>query len=313
LVPDHRTADALRLAGLSLPAVRAALLILPGLLAAGCGSTAQPPPAAAPARIVTLAPHLAELVHAAGAGDLLVGTVEFSDYPPAVLALPRVGDAFRVDLEALAALRPDLVLYWPSGNARELPGRLAQLGFSTVGLEPEGLDSIAGQILAIGELAGTTATAREAAAAVTGELAGLRAAHAKADPVRVFYQVAARPLLTVNGRHIISDAITSCGGINVFASLPELTPAVSLEAVLAESPGAIVTTWYPVPGQAPPRAAALLADWLRWPSLPAVGAGNLVAINADLLSRPTPRMLEGVAELCAGLERARAGAGSGPG
>lgn len=296
-----------------MPAVRPLLLACLGVLAAGCGGPPPPAPqqSPAPARIVTLAPHLAELVHAAGAGDRLVGTVEFSDYPEAVLALPRVGDAFRVDLEALAGLRPDLVLYWPSGNARELPGRLAQLGYRAVGLEPDGLDSIAAQIRLIGALAGTEAVAQAAAAALTGELSRLRAAHAQARPVRVFYQVAARPLLTVNGRHIISDAIISCGGVNVFADLPELTPAVSVEAVLAEWPQAIVATWYPVPDEAPPPATVVLADWLRWPSVPAVAEGQLVAINADLLSRPTPRMLEGVAALCSGLERARVDAGPG--
>lgn len=283
------------------------LLALPVLLAAGCAEPAPPAPPSTPARIVTLAPHLAELVHAAGAGDRLVGVVEFSDYPAAVLALPRVGDAFRVDLEALAALRPDLVLYWPSGNARELPGRLAGLGYRAIGLEPAGLDSIAAQIRSIGELAGTAAVAGEAASLLAVELARLRAAHAQAAPVRVFYQVAARPLLTINERHIISDAIASCGGINVFANLPELTPAVSVEAVLARQPEVIVTTWYPAPGEVPPAPAVVLADWLRWPSLPAVAAGNLVAINADLMSRPTPRMLDGVAELCAALERVRAG------
>lgn len=290
------------------PAVRLPALLL-AVFMAGCGGAPPPPPDGVANRIVTLAPHLAELVHAAGAGDRLVGVAEFSDYPEPVLGVPRVGDAFRVDFESLAALHPDLVLYWPSGNARELGGRLAQLGYRAVGLEPAGLESIAAQIRVIGELAGTAAVAESAAAGFVAELEGLRQAHAGAPPLRVFYQVAARPLLTVNERHIISDAIGICGGVNVFAGLPELTPAVSVEAVLARVPEVIVTTWYPVPGQAAPQAQRVLADWLRWPVLPAVRNGNLVAINADLMSRPTPRMLAGIAALCAGLDRARGGDG----
>jgi len=288
------------------------LMVLLASLAAACSEQPAPADGSGPAtggqrpRIVTLAPHLTELVFAAGAGGQLVGVVEYSDYPAAALALPRVGDAFRVDFETLATLAPDLVLGWPSGNSSGLLEHLRHLGYRVESLEPGGLDGIAAQIEVIGALAGTPAAAAAAAAAVRTELARLREAQAGASAVRVFYQVASRPLLTVNRRHIISEAMAVCGGTNVFADLPELAPSISAEAVIAARPEAIVATWHGPPGVSPPAAEEVLADWLRWTVLPAVGKGNLFLIDADLLSRATPRMLRGVEELCLALDQARA-------
>ncbi|MCC5794158.1 MAG: cobalamin-binding protein [Chromatiales bacterium] len=274
-------------------------------LLAGCAPAGREASEGVALRIVTLAPHLAELAFAAGAGSRVVGVVEFSDYPAEVAELPRVGDAFRIDFEALAALSPDLVLAWPSGNSSELVSHLRHLGYRVAALEPEGLDSIPAQILRIGELAGTPDSAGASAAAFERRLTALRSRHAGASPVDVFYQVAARPLLTVNGQHIISDALSVCGGRNVFADLPSLTPAVSRESVIARRPQAIVTTWHPAAGQADASVEHTLEDWLRWTVIPAVADRQLFVIDADLLSRPTPRMLDGIDALCAYLERAR--------
>lgn len=288
-------------------------LLALAILITGCGPGQPRPPPAVPEaharRIVALAPHLAELVYAAGAGDRLVGAVEYSNHPAAALQLPRVGDAFRVDFEAVAALRPDLILAWPSGNSTAALQRLEQLGFRVVGLEPATLDDVGLHIAAIGRLAGTSAVADQAAAAWDTGLDELRRRHRDAAPVMVFYQVAPRPLVTVTGRHFIGQAIALCGGKNIFADVPGLAPVVGVEAVVAARPEAIVANALE-PGPAGSATGSTLEAWRRWSGLPAVAKGNLYQIDPSLMSVPGPRMLGGIRELCAKLELARHNRGS---
>lgn len=280
-------------------------LLLAACLAAGCGKPVSPPtPAAdAPARaIVTLSPHLAELAFAAGAGGWLVGTVEFSDFPAEAGQLPRIGDAFRVDQEAIVGLRPDLVLAWRSGNPPETLRRLESLGYRVVALEPERLDDIAAQLDRIGELAGTQAVAGPAAAQFRERLAGLRARYRGARPLRTFVQLSARPFFTVTDRHFIGQGLAVCGGENVFGELGGATASVSVEAILQAAPEVIVAS--AVGGVA--AAQADLGGWHDWPRLPAARDQHLYAIDADLLSRPGPRILDGIERLCAILDEVRA-------
>jgi iron complex transport system substrate-binding protein len=272
----------------------AAMLAIASLAMAGLALAAERPAE----RIVTLAPHLAELVHAAGAGEKLVGTVAWSNYPPAVADLPRVGDAFRVDLEALAALGPDLVLAWKGGNPDHMLEQLRQHRYRVVPLAPETLDDIGAQIEAIGRLAGTAGPADHAADTYRAALAALRAAHAGKPALRVFYQVSWRPLYTVGGRQLISEVIATCGGRNVFAELRELAPAVGMEAVIERDPEVILTTTV---------QAAELEEWHRWKEVAAVARGQLHAVDGDLVVRASPRVLDGIREVCAALDAARAG------
>ncbi len=280
-----------------------ACAIVTGL--AGCEPRASGEPpgtTAAEPRLVSLAPHLTELAFAAGAGDRLVGAVEFSDYPPEARAIPRVGDAFRLDYEAIAGLRPDIVLAWPSGNSTLAIEQLIDLGFRVVELEPRGLDSIPEQLLSIGRIAGTASVASAAAEGFREALAQLRAQYAEARPVRVFFQVSAQPLITVSREHVIGQAIELCGGDNVFAGLPGLTPTVDPEAVIDAAPEVIVTTVY----AGPDHGNKMLDRWRDWPALPAVGAGQLYTVEADYLSRAGPRILLGVRALCGCIDAARA-------
>lgn len=255
---------------------------------------------AAPAkRIVSLAPHITETLFAAGAGDRLVGAVEYSDYPPAAKALPRTGGYSKLDLEAIAVLKPDLAVGWVSGNAPASIERLRALGVAVFLTQPDRIDDVARDIARYGELAGTSATARAAAADYRARIDALRARHAARPPVRTFYQVWKQPLLTVGGGQIISDVIRLCGGENVFASLKALAPAISAEAVLAANPEAIVAS-----GMDAARPE-WLDDWKQWVSLTAVKRDNLFFVPPDLIQRHTPRLVEGAARLCAHLETAR--------
>jgi iron complex transport system substrate-binding protein len=268
-------------------AVVALLLVLAGCEPAR--APAVPPDHRSAGRIVTLAPHLAELVYAAGAGSQLVGVVAFSDYPPPVAALPRIGDAFRVDYEALLGLHPDVVLGWNSGNPPEVIERLRALGLRVEMFEPVTLDDIGAQIRAIGALAGTDPAAARAAAAYAGRLAGL-AAPVRQVPLRVFVQLSERPFYTVTDRHFIGQGLRLCGGRSVFGELPGITAVVSLEAIVAAAPEVIIVS------AAATRAS--LDEWRRWQTVPAVRDSRLYGIDADLLSRPGPRILDGIEQLC---------------
>ncbi len=287
-----------------MPAIRHGLALCAALaVLAGCAREAAGPPAvpaASAQRIVALAPHLAELVYSAGADERLVGVVAFSDFPPEVKALPQVGDAFRVDYEAITALQPDLVLAWTSGNPPETVARLRALGLPVVALEPARIADVADHIERIGALAGTMDQAATTSARFRERLAALTHQADGAESLRVFVQITERPYFTVTDRHFLGQALRLCGGENVFGALPGLTATVGLEAILEARPAVIIASDMGGAGATP------LAGWAAWPDLPAVRAGNLYAIDADLLSRPSVRILDGVQALCGVLEEARA-------
>jgi len=233
---------------------------------------------AAPARrIVSLAPHLTELLYAAGAGSRVVGAVDYSDFPPQARSLPRVGGDAGIDLEAVLALRPDLVVAWPNAGSLRAVNRLAQLGIPTFRSEPRELEDIAVTIERLGALAGTSS---DAASAFRKRVADLAQRYSGRPPVRVFYQVWDRPLQTVNGAHVISKVIRLCGGENVFAGLPLIAPEIEREALLRARPEVIVTS---VEGSPAPA----------------------YFIPGELIQRHTPRLLDGAARLCEILEAIR--------
>ena len=255
---------------------------------------------AAPAqRVVSLAPHLTELMYAAGAGARLVGALEYSDYPAEAKALPRVGSEASIDLEALVALRPDLVIAWPNAGSARAVERIAALGIPVFRSEPRELEDIARTMETLGRLAGTQAPAGAAARTFRERAARIERRYAQRARVRVFYQVWDRPLVTVNGDHVISKVMRLCGGENVMAALPALAPEIDRESVLRADPEAIVASG---PDGARP---AWLDDWRAFPALAAVRHDNLYSIRPELLQRHTPRLLDGAEELCRILEAVR--------
>ena len=251
-------------------------------------------------RIVSLAPNITELLFAAGAGERVVGVAEFSDYPPAARKIPRIGSSSHLDLERIVQLEPDLVVVWGSGTPELQLEALRRLGVPLFYSEPHTLDDLPRAMLHFGALAGSEPQARAAAVAFSARLSDLRARYARRAPVRLFWEVWAHPLLTVNGRHIIDEAIRLCGGANVFADLPTLVPSVSIEAVIAADPEAIVTTT-----DASAEGGDGLEQWRRLPWLSATKHGNFIVLDADTIDRASPRILDGAAALCERLEAVR--------
>ncbi len=255
---------------------------------------------ASAARVVTLAPHLAELVCAAGACAQLVGTVEYSDYPASVKSLPRVGDAFAVNAEILLSLKPDLVLSWDGGTPPQTVERLRRLGLKVQPIKVEKLGDIEQAVLRIGALLSTEDAACKTADDYRRRMDALAEKYRAAPRLRVFYQIQADPIFTINRDSPISEALALCGGINIYADLPRLAGSIGKEAVLAADPDVVIWGWQD------DAHGSIEAFWQRWPQARAVRSGRLYAINSDTLARATPRMVDGVEELCRALDRARA-------
>lgn len=248
-------------------------------------------------RIVSLAPHVTELLFAVGAGSLIVGTPEYSDYPEGAKRIPRIGNANGLDLERIAALRPDLVVAWQSGNPSWVLDRILQSKMTIFLSEPRKIEDIASNMKRLGLLAGNAEAAAQASRHFLERYRSLQARYSQRSPVSVFYQVWSEPLMTINHAHLISAVIRLCGGVNVFADLPMLVPRIGVEAVLQAQPQVIVAA-----GAADSQA---LAGWRKWPQLDAVRKGNLFLIPYDEIARHTPRVLDGAERLCTALDRAR--------
>jgi len=254
----------------------------------------------APARrIVSLAPHITENLYAAGAGGRIVGASDYSDYPQAAKRLPRVGSAASLDLEAIVALKPDLVIAWASGNPAAHLAKLRALGLPMFISQPQKIEDIATTIVRFGELAGSTVVATAAARAILARQAELSSRYANRPKVRTFYQIWNQPLATIGGKQLISDVMRLCGAENVFAGLTQLAPTVSVEAVLAADPEAIVASGM---DEARPE---WLDMWKRWRDLTATVRGNLFFVPPDIINRQTPRLLDGAQIFCNHMETAR--------
>ena len=249
--------------------------------------------------IIGLAPHIVENLYSAGAGEKLIGSVSYSDYPQEARTLPQVGSAYAWSLESVVALAPDLVVLWGSGNGSSALSQLERLGIKVYVSEPRALSDIAASIRDFGILAGTEASAEVSAARFEETIEQLQSNYRQESRLRVFYQIWNKPLQTINGEHMISQVINLCGGSNVFESETQLAPRISLETVLDINPDAIVASGM---GTSRPE---WLDDWKRYGSLRAVQQGALLHIHPDLIQRPTVRIAKGATDLCRQLERVR--------
>jgi iron complex transport system substrate-binding protein len=249
-------------------------------------------------RIITLAPNLAELVFAAGAGAQLKAVVEYSDFPAQVKQIPRIGDAFRIDLERIIELEPDLVIAWKSGNPQTALQKLELLGTTVWQIEITRPEEIADAVENISHAAGTQSVGQTVARQLRSKLADLRRQNADKSPVDFFYQIAPRPLYTINGRHIISRSLEVCGGVNIFSGLPTLAPQISRESVIFANPRAMIAP--EISGDPP-----ALAVWQDWPRLQAVQNKTMLYLPADEISQATPRLLDSIDLACKLLDKVR--------
>jgi len=263
-----------------------------------------------PQRIITLAPHLSELVDSAGGSDRLVGVSAFSNFPASVKQLPVTSDARSIDLEKMKSLRPDLIIYWRGGTSESQIQSIKKTfnkNVQFIAVEPKKLGDIATDIETIGKALGTETIAKKNADALRIKISELRnkennqnnSKNISQRKVRVFYQVWAQPLMTLNKDHIISDIIQICGGEQLFANEKVLVPTVSREAVIKANPEIIFTAV---------DSAKMASDWSMWTSFPQLAATKnkaFVDLDGDIISRPSPRIMQGAQKICAEINRLR--------
>lgn len=249
-------------------------------------------------RIISLAPHATELLYVAGGEKQIIAAVDFSDYPEQAKQLPRVGSYEKLDIEAILALQPDLVIAWQSGNPIEEFNHLIQLGLNVFITEARSFEDVAGNIRKFGQLLDMQQVANQQADDYLKQLAHLRQDYAGRTPVRVFYQVWNDPLFTVNGKHLINKVIELCGGVNVFSELAVLAPRISVESVIEKNPDVIIAGLNE-------QRHDWLGGWQKWTGMNAVKNGHVYGVNADLIVRHTPRILQGARQVCEAIDKVR--------
>lgn len=259
-------------------------------------------------RIITLTPHLTEMVEAAGGASMLVGVSAHSNRPASTQHLPIVSDARSIDLERIKTLDPTIIIYWKSGTPstqiEALKKQFLPRGIKILGVEPRKLDDIAKDIQTIGGFLGTEKIAEKSAKQFREQIKTLenkykKKASSSPHQVRVFYQIWAQPLMTLNHEHLIGDVIRLCGGEQLFSNEKLLVSTVSRESVVKADPE-IIFTAVDHPN--------IKTDWRMWSSLPHLSATKnkaFIEIDGDTISRPSPQILMGVETMCAAIEKVR--------
>lgn len=252
-------------------------------------------------RVVALAPSLTELVFAAGGQSQLVGVSAYSNFPEAATFMPLVADSAGVSFEALLALKPDLVLAWKGGTRPVDLARIESLGMNVFVIGVNTLADVPRAIRTIGKLLGRPLPSdkpEQFAARFESRLEELESAAKGKAPLRVFFEISQMPLMTVNGKHFISETMRLCGGENVFANVAEMVIEPSRESLLKRGADVIL------------RPASIQKDVARdktlYAGLAAYRNGRIYPLNADWILRPGPRVLLATEEVCAALDLARA-------
>lgn len=250
-------------------------------------------------RIISLAPHITEMLYSAGAGKQIVGVVSYSDYPEDALTKPIIGSYNAINLEQIIQLNPDLILGWKSGNRVKDLQRLKELGFNTSVFEIERLDDIPNRIEQLGEMTGNQKTAKQTADQLRATLKKVRADNQHKTKVSSFYEIWHKPLMTMNGKQFISQAMAVCGAENVYSDLKQLTAEISVESLFERNPQLFL-----LGGR-----AAFQKDWLKswqsYPNLQAIKNGQVYLLNNSYYQRPTARLIHALAPLCQKVDKAR--------
>ena len=250
-------------------------------------------------RIISLAPHITELLFSVGAGNEVVGVMSFSNYPEAANSIPIIGSHDKLNYEQIISLQPTLAVGWQGGNSSDAMDRLRDLGIRVESYAPHTLEDVGESLRWIGEISGHKEEGEAAAQNYFNRLEALREMHLSHPGISVYYQIWHEPQMTVNGQHLITDVIQMCGGRNIFSDAIPLVPKVSMESILQRNPEVIVMAG--VPGEQPER----INRWQRWTALDAVQKDNLFVVHPDLLHRHSARILDGAEALCSALDIAK--------
>lgn len=263
---------------------------------------------APPRRIVSLSPAVTEILFAVGAGDRVVGVTEYCNYPPETAGITKVGgfSGITVNLEQIAALRPDLVILSAFMHERLFP-LLGRLSIPNFAVEPRSFEEVYRTIETLGLLTGRGEAARNVTAEMRAKIARAEERRGNRERPGVFWELSDEPLMTAGGGTFISEAIHLGGGRNIFADLSIEWPTVSIEQVLLRQPAWIITG--DDHGSINPTQ---LARRPGWQGISAVREGRVATVSADALYRYGPRLADAVLEISAILHAPGAPGGSLP-
>ena len=242
-------------------------------------------------RIIALSPHSVEILFLLGAGDRIVGTTMFADYPEAAKEIPRVGGHTGIQIDRVLELEPDLVIAWEGGNPEKDLTRLTQLGLKLYKSSTKTLEGIPNEIERIGALIGLKDEGLIQATRYRERLASIRAKYASRAPVSFFYQLWSKPLRAMAKGSWINQMFEGCGAKNIFNDPSQDYPQVSMEAVIESKPEVIVVPTHHG-GEIP------VELWESWPEIPAVANDNIVFFDGDLLHRFSYRTLDSMHQVC---------------
>jgi len=245
-----------------------------------------------PLRIVALAPHIVENLYAIGAGDLIVGTLDYADYPQEATKIERIGGYNGISIEKLLMLKPDMVIAWKSGNQAEDLAKIKRLGIELYLSDPRFIEGVASEILKLGQITGHIEQSKKVAETFTAKLNAIKVTQKDKTTLTGFYQLWPEPMMTVSKNTWINQLIETCQVTNVFANSDTDYPQISIENVIVTKPQVII-----IPDEKTKRVMPTV-NWQQWPEIPAVKYEQFISVNADLLHRFTPRMLDGLAQMC---------------
>lgn len=245
-----------------------------------------------PLRIVALAPHIVENLYAIGAGDLIVGTLDYADYPQEATKIERIGGYNGISIEKLLMLKPDMVIAWKNGNQAEDLAQIKRLGIELYLSDPRFIEGVASEILKLGQITGHIEQSKQVAETFTAKLNAIKVTQKDKTTLTGFYQLWPEPMMTVSKNTWINQLIETCQVTNVFANSDTDYPQISIENVIVTKPQVII-----IPDEKTKRVMPTV-NWQQWPEIPAVKYEQFISVNADLLHRFTPRMLDGLAQMC---------------
>ena len=247
-------------------------------------------------RIVSLNPNVTEILFALDVGDRIVGATTFCDYPPEAKNIPRVGGMGKPNIETILTLRPDLIIA-SNIHAYAATRKLQESGIRLVQFKMERFEDIFAAIEGIATQTGAEARASELTATMRNTLATVAQRYRdtpEAERPRVFFEIWQDPLGTIGGRSFVNDVIEYAGGINVAHDLEDPYPRISSEAVVGWNPDVIILGYMSESGL----TAEHVAQRIGWSGIKAVKSGRIItSIPSDLLLRPGPRLVDGIAIL----------------
>jgi len=264
------------------------------LIATLAAGPALPAPAP-PARVVSLTPALTEILFAVGAGERVVGVTDFCDDPPEAKTRAKIGGYVNPSVEAVLALKPDLVVVSPGPGNRDAALAMQRAGLRVEVVQAETLEDSLGAIETVARLVGNEEKGRTLVARIRERLDAVRRKVAGQPAVPTLFCVQTEPIYAAGRDTLPSQILEIAGGKNVVAE-PRY-PRLALEAVVAAKPQVILQARMDVPASGGPGPEE--AFWARWPQIPAVAAKRVVLLDSGVALRPGPRVADAAERLAA--------------